>query len=379
MTRGDRLQQVLQALSARSPLRHALIAVESGDRAFRWSGAAGITAPGGPPVQPDTPFFIASIDKLFNAVIALRLREAGQLDIDRPLSDWLPGELIDGLHRWQGVDHSRRITVRHLLSHTSGLPDWLEDMPAEGRTFIDRILAEGDRAVGIGEITAHVRDRLRPHFPPQEPLSPRSRVRYSDTNFVLLAAVIEQVTGEPLPRVHQRHIIGPLGLRHTWFPGHSEPLEPVPMPAGLHWQGKVLSLPQLITAICGIYSTTGDLITFLRALQQGRLFSGPAAWRDMQAYWHRFGMPSDRAALRQPGWPIEYGLGLMRFRMPRLLTPFSPVPAVIGHSGSTGCWLFCCEEWDLLVAGSVDEVTAGAVPYRLMPSLLRAARAERLM
>ena len=46
------------------------------------------------------------------------------------------------------------------------------------------------------------------------------------------------------------------------------------------------------------------------------------------------------AALRAPGWPIEYALGIMRFRLPRLFAPLHPVPAVLGHSGSTGCWLW---------------------------------------
>jgi hypothetical protein len=87
-------------------------------------------------------------------------------------------------------------------------------------------------------------------------------------------------------------------------------------------------------------------------------------------------LPLDRAALRAPGWPIEYGLGIMRFRLPRVLTPLHPLPAVIGHTGSTGCWLFYCPQWDLYLVGSVDEVTAGAVPYRIVPKMLEIWRAH---
>jgi D-alanyl-D-alanine carboxypeptidase len=92
----------------------------------------------------------------------------------------------------------------------------------------------------------------------------------------------------------------------------------------------------------------------------------------MQQRWNRFGLPLDAAALRAPSWPIEYGLGLMRFQLPRFLTPLHPMPAVIGHTGSTGSWLFHCPELDVRIAGTVNQATAGAVPYRFVPKLLRA-------
>lgn len=84
-----------------------------------------------------------------------------------------------------------------------------------------------------------------------------------------------------------------------------------------------------------------------------------------------FGVPLDRAALRAPGWPIEYGLAIKRFRLPRVFNAFQRMPAVVGHTGSTRTWLFHCPERDLYLAGAVNEVTAGAVPYRVVPRALR--------
>jgi hypothetical protein len=123
----------------------------------------------------------------------------------------------------------------------------------------------------------------------------------------------------------------------------------------------------------GMYSTAQDTLTFLRALTEHRIFEDPATFRLMQA-WHRLGFPLDRAALRSPQWPIEYGLGLMRFDVPRFIAPFGRVPALVGHTGSTGSWLFHCPARDLLFAGTVDQATAGAVPFRFVPQLLRALR-----
>lgn len=127
----------------------------------------------------------------------------------------------------------------------------------------------------------------------------------------------------------------------------------------------------MMRSFWGMYSTAEDTLTFLRAVTRNRIFERPTTFGLMQA-WHRFGLPLDRAALRSPQWPIEYGLGLMRFHVPRIVTPFGRVPPLIGHTGSTGSWLFHCPERDLLFAGTVDQATAGALPFRFVPKLLRA-------
>jgi CubicO group peptidase (beta-lactamase class C family) len=121
----------------------------------------------------------------------------------------------------------------------------------------------------------------------------------------------------------------------------------------------------------GVYSTTGDMISFLRGLMSGELFQSPETLATMQRDWHRFGFSLDRAVLRTPSWPIEYGVGMMRFRMPRLFTLPARMPPVLGHTGSTGCWLFYCPELDIFLAGSVNEVTAAAVPFKMVPKILR--------
>jgi CubicO group peptidase (beta-lactamase class C family) len=112
-------------------------------------------------------------------------------------------------------------------------------------------------------------------------------------------------------------------------------------------------------------------MAFLRALVSGTLFADPATAEIMRGHWNRFPFPRDRAALRGPGWPIEYAMGMMRFSLPRFFNLGRAMPAVIGHSGSTGTWLFYCPALDLYLSGAVDQATAGAVPYRVIPRLLR--------
>jgi D-alanyl-D-alanine carboxypeptidase len=366
----DRLQKLLDNLASQKPIKQAIMAVESGDGSFRWSGAAGETLQNDVQINAETPFFIASIDKLYNAAIVLMLAEQGKLNLDDPISAHLPADLIRGLHSLNGTDYADKLTIRHLLSHTSGLADWLEDAPKNGKSLIEQVLEHGDRSLTFEEIAEYVRG-LKPHFPPQDLSAPRVKVRYSDTNFILLIALIETICGQPMHRVHAEMLYAPLGLNHTYFPGASLPLAATPVPVPLRADGKVVEIPDLMNSFRGIYSTAGDTIAFLRALTRGEVFQQEETFSLMQSRWNRFGFPLDRAALRSPGWPIEYGLGLMRFQLPRIFTGLKRLPAVIGHTGSTGCWLFWCPEMDLYFSGSVDEAGAGTVPYRLMPELLK--------
>jgi D-alanyl-D-alanine carboxypeptidase len=365
-----RLQALLDDLVARKDVQHAIVAVERGDRSFRWIGAAGAANPDGTPMREDTPYFVASVTKLYIAAAVLKLHERNEIALDESISAYLPPSLVGGLHRMQGVDRSGSITVRHLLAHSSGLADYLEDRPKEGRSLSERLFHDGDRSFDIADAMRIVREELRPHFPPRPAEAQRQRIRYSDTNYLLLIAILETLTGQELHSAFEELLFRPLELRHTWVAGHS-PLAPTRPPATLWFENRPLELPLALRSVGDLYATADDTLRFLRALVRGEVFDDPATLELMRQRWNRFGLPRDAASLRAPGWPIEYGLGLMRFRLPRLLTPLRPMPAVIGHTGSTGSWLFHCPQLDLLLSGTVDQATAGAVPYRFVPRLLR--------
>jgi D-alanyl-D-alanine carboxypeptidase len=371
------LQSQMEALLSQKSIYHAIMAVENLDGTFRWSSAAGIAHPNGTPVQADTPFFIASIDKLYTAVVIMKLCEENRITLDQLLADLLPSNWVTGLHRLKGVDYTNKITIRHLLSHTSGLADYLEDRPKSkgSRSIIEMLVENGDRSWNIEDFLTRVREELTPHFPPQSFNVPRQKVRYSDTNYLLLIAIIEAVYERPLHEVFAELLFHPLEMRHTFFLGQSEPLQPLPHPpAALWFAEQAVDLPLAFTSLKSIYSTTADQILSLRAIMNGSVFKNPETLALMQQRWNRFGLPFDQAAMRAPSWPIEYGLGIKRFQMPRLFTLGQHVPVVIGHTGSTGSWLFCCPDRGLLLSGTVDQATAGAVPFRFIPKLLQSLK-----
>jgi D-alanyl-D-alanine carboxypeptidase len=70
---------------------------------------------------------------------------------------------------------------------------------------------------------------------------------------------------------------------------------------------------------------------------------------------------------------------MMRFQIPRFMTPFSPLPPVIGHSGAVGSWLFYCPSLDMFFTGTVSQVTAAAAPFRVIPKLLHNMEKQQLI
>jgi D-alanyl-D-alanine carboxypeptidase len=137
---ADRLERLVLRLANRKNIGQVVIGVSTTDESFSWKGAAGV-GPDEESFQPDTPFWIASVTKLFTATAVLSLSERGDLELDRSIREYLPPDVVDGLHQGGGTDRSAEITIRHLLSHTSGLADYWDDLDGDS---IYRRLARGE-------------------------------------------------------------------------------------------------------------------------------------------------------------------------------------------------------------------------------------------
>jgi len=374
----EKLDQLFQHTVRKRTGGQLISCVEKGDGSFRWSSADG-PAVDGSPADENTPFFIASIDKLLNAALLIQLAEEGLVALDNPFNIYLPSSFSKRLHVYKGEDYTDRITVRHLLTHTSGLADWYEDYPKDGKNLVEEIIKQGDRYLELTELLDYVRNRLTPNFPPQPVAAfikvkgqkKRIKTRYTDTGFMLICAILEEVTGQKLEELHHSRIYEPLGMKHTWMLDRTQPAAETAKPLGLLASGKAIEIPKALRSVWGVYSTCADMITFLKALYAGELFQKSESWEWMFSGWHTFGFPSDRASVRLPGWPIAYSHGAMKFRLPRLFTPLKGMPEIVGHTGSTGCWLFYCPQLDLYMCGAADDMTAGALPFRYVPAMLK--------
>ncbi len=360
----ERLTDLVEATVTRGGLHHAMIAVTSADGTQRWSGAAGMAAVGESPLAPDTPFFIASITKRFIATLVLQAFERGELGLDDRLVDHLPAETTAELHVLEGVDHTPEITIRHLLSHTSGLPDYW-DKPNTGRPSLFHDLAAGqDRAWTFDDMIRMVREEHTPRFPPQDLDADRQRAHYSDTGFQLLIATAEAAAGRPFATLLHERILTPLGLDHTWLPGRSRPAVATAPPAPVCVKDRPVELPRMLESSNDLFSTTSDLLRFQQALRAGELFERPDTVE----------LFTERSNLLRNMIPNRYGLGTWIFSVNRLIAPGRRPATLVGHAGVTGTWLFHCPELDLHLAGSIDQATtrARSAPFRLMARILRA-------
>jgi CubicO group peptidase (beta-lactamase class C family) len=356
----DELARITEGLVARYPG-----AVFAAYRASSYFEAAAEGA------STDAPFHMASIDKLITAAAVVGFVREGVVRLDGTAATYLPAGYLDGLHQTGGIDAAAGITIRQLLAHATGLADCYEDAPAGGKSLMQTIFEDGDRSWTRAELINRLRDGLKPWFKPSDPDDARARIRYCDTNYQILIEILERVGGRPYAELASLRILEPLGMDASWVvePGDARLGHALPVRLG----ARTLDMPKAIPCFPSAYAAAADLRKLALALMPGGALEAEAAI--MGGQYRRFGFPTDAAAARAPSWPIEYGLGLMRFKLPRIFTGLRALPALYGHTGSTGSWLFFEPGSGLVLCGSANDAAAGAVPYRTVPAALAACLA----
>ncbi|WP_182113106.1 MULTISPECIES: serine hydrolase [unclassified Actinotalea] len=301
-TEGDpRVQGVVDSLVEELEFPGALAHVVDEDGVARDYTAGVGNLETGAEVPVDGEVRIASNTKTFTAAVVLQLVGEGSVDLDAPIETYLPG-----LVRGEGID-GNAITVRQLLQHTSGLPNYTA--VTSGDSFATR-----DRYVPARDLT-DIAFAEAPLFAPGEGWS------YSNTNYTLLGMLIERVTGRPYAEQVTERIIEPLGLEHTYVPDVGEREIRGAHPRGYHptESGELEDLTEMDPSIAGaagmIVSTPSELAAFFTALVGGELLE-PAQLEAMQ---QMVEMPEE-----YPG--DGYGLGLMR-------TTLSCGVVLWGHGG----------------------------------------------
>ncbi|MFI8519511.1 serine hydrolase domain-containing protein [Streptomyces sp. NPDC085481] len=280
--RPGAVQRSLNGLVRDDGMPAALASVQGGDGRTRTytAGVGDLTT--GSKVPRDGQVRIGSNTKAFTAVVVLQLVGEGKVGLDTTVDTYLPG-----LVRGEGID-GRNITVRHLLQHTSGLPDYgahVDDDEIRNR-YVEP------------------RDLLDIALRYKADAAPGKTWGYSNTNYVVAGLIVQKVTGRPLAEEMDRRIIKRIGLRHTYFPTPGEMTIREPHPQGYHRNpadGPLRDFTEMDPswgwAAGQLISTNSDLNRFFTALLAGRLL--PAA----QLAQMRTTVPAGPSGLR-------YGLGL---------------------------------------------------------------------
>ena len=184
------LQAAVDKAKAAFGLNAVAVGVSAGAQ-VGWSGASGRPRDGITPLSGATPFAIASVTKTFTAAIVLQLVEERRVELDAAVNDYLPE-----------VSLARGVTVRQLLSHTSGIADLLAPMR-------NRLTAEPSRVWQPAEVLALLGPSTFP---------PGTSWGYSNTNYLIAGMLVERVTGHAFADELERRITGPLKLVGTGVP-----------------------------------------------------------------------------------------------------------------------------------------------------------------
>lgn len=340
MTLQAALDKIVASESRHRDVHEIALGVLDGDRLIHacrgdWQGK---------PVGPETPFLIASTSKLFITAMIFQLVAEGRLTLDDPVQRFFSGEL-DRLHVWKGTDLTAQITLRHLLCHTSGLPDYFEGKRRDGGSLATDMFAGIDRTYGLAEVLGWVRDEMHPFFAPGTAM----RAFYSDTNFYLLAEIVARAGGEDLDAALFRRITAPLGLTRTSF--FKLGTSVLPLRLGTNVVEAPLALASM-PGDGGAVSCLQDLAHFTKAFFEGGLFPKPLLY-DLSPY-------------RRISFPLRAGTGVLRFAVPRWLPPFRSELEFIGHSGISGTVAFVSRANGRIIVGTVNQLQDRARPYRMM-------------
>jgi D-alanyl-D-alanine carboxypeptidase len=271
-----RLQHELDAIVA-AGATGVTAEIDTGQHHLRESSGAAV-AGSDAPVPVDARFRMGSVTKAFVATVVLQLVAEHRLGLDDPVSSVLPGVL----------PYADLITVRELLNHTSGVPEYLRTLPSPRSA---EFLALRWRTWTAAELVARVAD--------QDVLfEPGTQARYSNTNYLLLGMIIERITGHTYATEIRHRIIRPLHLTHTTVPGTVPYLRGAHAHGYLTIGGDLVDITDVNPSIMGasgeMISTTRDVNSFFEALFGGRLLP-PALLEEMRT-----------PAVRSP-----YGLGLI--------------------------------------------------------------------
>ena len=241
------------------PAALAAVTDSKGESAGAAVGKGSLETGQAPPMDGEVR--IGSNTKTFVAVVVMQLVQEGKVGLDEPIETYLPG-LIKG----EGIDGSK-ITVRQLLQHTSGLPEYTDTTPGSGDIF------------QIKDHYAQPRDLLDTALGKPAAFEPGTQWAYTNTNYVVLGMLVERVSQRPVGEQIDQRIVKKLGLSHTYFPAPGDRSIKGTHPQGYHLsaEGKLEDITEMDPtwgwAAGAMVSTPSELNTFFQAVFDGRLLT----------------------------------------------------------------------------------------------------------
>lgn len=357
-----RLKEITEAVVQDPYIPYALVLVDAPQLGKPVTAATGFSDPVKEiPVQPIDQFMTASISKMFTAATLMRLREKGLLELDDTVAQYLPAQLLQGLHVYNGIDYGSKITLRQCLQHTSGLQDFYEDGPLDdrGQSLFDLELYNNrDKFWTPVDVIEWIK-----HNPNLESVgTPGTIFHYSDTNYQLLGLVIERVTGKPLFSVVRELVLEPLKMESSYARFYEKERRPAGVnlarefdsefrvegtpPRGIDMTMEMHESADY--AAGGWFTTAPDLVKFLRGVSgasSNKLFKNDESWKLMQETLE-FAIYKSSDSGRE----YHYGLGLFIDDMGE-----AEGERLIGHFGYYGSFALLWPKGNVVMVGTYGQ------------------------
>ncbi len=308
-----------------------------------WKGASGN-------LGVESQYFIASTTKLFITALIMNLRQQNKINLDGKISKYFSADIMNGLQVFKGHDFSGEISVRNLLAHTSGIPDYFQGKNKSGNSLEKELKQGRDRHWTFEEAIA-LSKGIKPLFAPNT----KGKALYSDTNFQLLGKIIESVTGSSLDKCLEDTIFQPLSLASTYMYRDATDTKP----KNMYFKDKELPIPLAMTSFGadgGIVSTTQDMLKFIESFFAGVFF--PITYLDEMQVWNSI------------FFPMRSGIGIHLFKLPRMFDPTISLPELYGHSGLSGALAYCNPKLKLHITGTVNQIATPSTSFKLALKLI---------
>lgn len=287
------------------------------------------------PAKVDSPYHSASIGKTFNAVVFGMLVDEGKVSFEDKIAKWLSPDVLHNLFVVEGVDFSKEVTIRQLLTHTSGVADWFEGETFQGPTMIEVLRSNQDQRFTPMDLLVFTRDNQKTIGKPGE------QFYYSDTGYVLLGMILEVVEGKSYDEILNERLFDPLGMQESYLM-FSKRGEGRPDILGLYLDG--LDISEKAALSCdwaggGVVTTMDDLLKFMVGFTEGRLLKS-----ETQNTLLQFEQKYDKG--------IKYGMGMMQFDFSEMSILLSGFGSVYGGVGATGTYMLYDEVNKLYFIGN---------------------------
>ena len=338
----NKIQTTVEKSIGKNNVTGGMVFIDSNEYKINQSFTAGNFVTQG--TGENQPFHTASVGKAFTATLIGCLIDDGMINLDDKVVDYLGEDLLSGLFVFENVDYRKEVTIRQLLNHTSGIADYFEDETNGTPPMKERVLDDKDKKWSPNDLLDFTRNYQIAVSKPGETF------HYSDTGYILLGLLIEEVSQMSFDEMLTTRIFEPLNMNDSYLMFYSEPKnDPLPL-ADVWFEGvniKNYSSLSIDWAGGGICSTAKDLAIFIRALNNGEIIRNETL-QSLYQFDHKFING------------IQYGNGFMEYHFAEFFPTLSSIPNYIGHMGVLGTQMFYNKQTDTVYIssfGSIDYTT----------------------